>query len=97
MKKSFLLLILLIFMLLHPAITVTGASNGLLLWYSSVVPALFPFMVLSSLIVASGSLSVLMAPVQLVLGPLRRRMLYASFRPCLRLSYGRENLRRFFL
>ena len=70
MKKSFLLLILLIFMLLHPAITVTGASNGLLLWYSSVVPALFPFMVLSSLIVASGSLSVLMAPVQLVLGPL---------------------------
>ena len=70
MKKSFLLLILLIFMLLHPAITVTGASNGLLLWYSSVVPALFPFMVLSSLIVASGSLSVLMAPVRLVFGPL---------------------------
>ena len=70
MKKSFLLLILLIFMLLHPAITVTGASNGLLLWYSSVVPALFPFMVLSSLIVASGSLSVLMAPARLVLGPL---------------------------
>lgn len=70
MKKSFLLLILLIFMLLHPAITVTGASNGLLLWYSSVVPALFPFMVLSSLIVASGSLSILMAPVRLVLGPL---------------------------
>ena len=70
MKKSFLLLILLIFMLLHPAITVTGASNGLLLWYSSVVPALFPFMVLSSLIVASGGLSVLMAPVRLVLGPL---------------------------
>lgn len=70
MKKSFLLLILLIFMLLHPAITVTGASNGLLLWYSSVVPALFPFMVLSSLIVSSGSLSVLMAPARLVLGPL---------------------------
>ena len=70
MKQSFLLLILLILMLLHPEITVKGASNGLLLWYSSVVPALFPFMVLSSLIVASGSLSVLMAPVQLVLGPL---------------------------
>ena len=70
MKQSFLLLILLIFMLLHPAITVTGASNGLLLWYSSVVPALFPFMVLSSLIVSSGSLSVLMAPARLVLGPL---------------------------
>ena len=70
MKKSFLLLILLIFMLLHPEITVKGASNGLLLWYSSVVPALFPFMVLSSLIVASGSLSILMAPVRLVFGPL---------------------------
>lgn len=70
MKKSFLLLILLILMLLHPEITVKGASNGLLLWYSSVVPALFPFMVLSSLIVASGSLSILMAPVRLVLGPL---------------------------
>ena len=70
MKQSFLLLILLILMLLHPEITVKGASNGLLLWYSSVVPALFPFMVLSSLIVASGSLSILMAPVRLVLGPL---------------------------
>ena len=70
MKKSFLLLILLILMLLHPEITVKGASNGLLLWYSSVVPALFPFMVLSSLIVASGSLSILMAPVRLVFGPL---------------------------
>ena len=70
MKQSFLLLILLILMLLHPEITVKGASNGLLLWYSSVVPALFPFMVLSSLIVASGSLSVLMAPARLVLGPL---------------------------
>ena len=70
MKQSFLLLILLILMLLHPEITVKGASNGLLLWYSSVVPALFPFMVLSSLIVASGSLSVLMAPVRLVFGPL---------------------------
>lgn len=70
MKQSFLLLILLILMLLHPEITVKGASNGLLLWYSSVVPALFPFMVLSSLIVASGSLSILMAPVRLVFGPL---------------------------
>ena len=84
MKKSFLLLILLIFMLLHPAITVTGASNGLLLWYSSVVPALFPFMVLSSLIVASGSLSVLMAPVRLVLGPL----LWLSAEGCYTLLSG---------
>ena len=70
MKKSVCLFFLLILMLLSPKVTVNGAANGLLLWYSSVVPALFPFMVLSSLIVSGGGLSVLMAPFRFILGPL---------------------------
>ena len=70
MKKSVCLFFLLLLMLLSPKVTVNGAANGLLLWYSSVVPALFPFMVLSSLIVSGGGLSVLMAPFRFILGPL---------------------------
>lgn len=70
MKKSVCLFFLLFLMLISPKVTVSGAANGLLLWYSSVVPALFPFMVLSSLIVSGGGLSVLMAPFRLIFGPL---------------------------
>ena len=54
MKKSIVLCILLILLLLRPDCTTEGARYGLLLWYNSVVPALFPFMVLSNLIVHTG-------------------------------------------
>ena len=54
-------------MLIFSVETTTGAKYGLLLWYQSVVPALFPFMVISSLITSSGGISYLMAPVYIIL------------------------------
>ena len=42
------------------------AVSGLLLWYSSVVPALFPFMVLSSVLSASGGVQALMRPFPVI-------------------------------
>lgn len=69
MKKSVGLAILMVFLLLYPRFAAEGARYGLLLWYTSVVPSLFPFMVLSSLIVSSGSVSLLMKPVRAFLGP----------------------------
>ncbi len=70
MKKSICLCALLALMLFHADYVTEGARNGLLLWYSSVVPALFPFMVLSGLIVAGRGISVLMSPFYLFLHPL---------------------------
>lgn len=52
-----------IIMLLFPEITGFGVRNGLLLWYQSIVPALFPFMVISSLIVSGDGITLLMKPV----------------------------------
>lgn len=68
--SSLLLCALCPLMLLHSAYVTEGAKNGLLLWYSFVVPALFPFMVLSGLIVSGGGIGILTAPFHLVLGPL---------------------------
>lgn len=60
---------LLCLMLTHADYVTQGAKNGLLLWYTSVVPALFPFMVLSGMIVSSGGIYVLTAPFYFVLHP----------------------------
>lgn len=69
MKKSVGPAILMVFLLLYPRFAAEGARYGLLLWYTSVVPSLFPFMVLSSLIVSSGGVSLLMKPVRAFLSP----------------------------
>lgn len=69
MKKSVGPAILMVFLLLYPRFAAEGARYGLLLWYTSVVPSLFPFMVLSSLIVSSGGISLLMRPVRAFLCP----------------------------
>lgn len=69
MKKSVGPAILMVFLLLYPRFAAEGARYGLLLWYTAVVPSLFPFMVLSSLIVSSGGVSLLMKPVRSLLAP----------------------------
>ena len=72
MKKnvgwSVLLFLTLIPMLYHADYVTEGAKYGLLLWYQSVVPALFPFMVISGLIVGGGAIPVVMAPLHRLLG-----------------------------
>lgn len=69
MKKSVCLGFILILMLFRAGYVTEGARYGLLLWYNSVVPALFPFMVLSGMIVAGGGISALMTPFYLILHP----------------------------
>lgn len=65
-KTSILALFSLLFMIFHADLVTKGAAAGLLLWYSAVVPALFPFMVLSSILSASGGISWLMQPFTVV-------------------------------
>ncbi len=67
--RSIFLFLLLIPMLMFASDVTEGARYGLLLWYNSVVPALFPFMVLSGLIVSGGGISQIMKPFFLVLHP----------------------------
>lgn len=51
-----LITILFIFMLFMPKAVFNGAAEGLLLWYQIVFPTLFPFMLVTSLLMASGGL-----------------------------------------
>ncbi len=43
--------ILMTAILLYPATSVAGATSGLLVWFNSVIPSLFPFMVLTGLLI----------------------------------------------
>ena len=47
------LIIIFILLLTNPALTLTGAKNGIELWYQAVLPALLPFMIISNIIVKS--------------------------------------------
>lgn len=67
MKKSFfpaLAVMALVFLLTHPALSFKGASQGLLLWYQTVLPTLLPFMICSNMIVSLGGIPLLTAPVR---------------------------------
>ena len=70
MKKSFLpaMAIMILFLLLtHPALSLEGARNGLLLWYQTVLPTLLPFMICSNVIVSLDGIRLMTAPVRPVL------------------------------
>ncbi len=41
-------------LLLFPSTALSGAKNGLLLWFNQVLPSLLPFLILSSLFLSSG-------------------------------------------
>ena len=43
--------ILMTAILFHPEASVDGAASGLLVWFNSVLPSLFPFMVLTGLLI----------------------------------------------
>ncbi len=44
------------FMLILPKAVFTGASKGLLLWFQTILPTLFPFLLISNLLLISGSI-----------------------------------------
>lgn len=53
----------LVSLLFYPQLSFEGAKNGLILWYQTVVPTLFPFMLASRLAVASGGAALLVKPL----------------------------------
>lgn len=59
---SFLLCLVFLLLLLFPDIAKSGASDGLFLWYNSIVPILFPFIILSNMMVTTGSFSWFLQP-----------------------------------
>lgn len=58
MKNKYLLLIplllFIIFIITHPAISIAAAGSGLLLWYEQILPALLPLAILSNIMVYSN-------------------------------------------
>lgn len=57
--QSIALIFLFIMMFLFPSASFTGAVNGLLLWYNSVLPTLFPFMIISTLMIQTNTISLI--------------------------------------
>ncbi len=72
--KNILAIAILILMLTHPSLTVSGAGRGLLLWSQTVLPTLLPFMICSNVIVSIGALPLLMKPLR----PLLRNVFHLS-------------------
>lgn len=64
----------LVSLLFYPQLSFEGAKNGLLLWYQTVVPTLFPFMTASRLAVVSGGATLLIKPLY----PLCKKLLHLS-------------------
>ena len=55
--QSIYLILFFILMFLFPDAAFDGATSGLLLWFNTVFPTLFPFMLISSLIIQTNTLS----------------------------------------
>ena len=49
-----IVLIIFILLLTTPDIVISGAKNGLSLWFNALIPALFPYMLFSSIIIKTG-------------------------------------------
>ena len=50
---------LLLAMLVSPDIVFTGAADGLLLWFNTIFPTLFPFMFITAILLKSGGLNII--------------------------------------
>ena len=88
MVKKFLIavttVILLLFLLTDPVHATAASASGLLLWYRSRVPVLLPFFILSSLLIAADSVSMLTA----FLYPVLHRLFGCSRNGCFCLTVG---------
>lgn len=88
MKKNFLFLIplilFIIFILTHPALSMTAAADGLMLWYKQVLPALLPLAILSNIMVYSNYMQI----VTKYLHPLTKRLFPTSQNGCFALWGG---------
>lgn len=70
---------LFICMLLFPQAAFQGASNGLILWFNTVLPTLLPFIILSNLLIQTGTIDLIARAVSPVLCRLFRVSPYGAF------------------
>lgn len=59
--------LILALLLSHPHLSAAGAQKGLLLWFNTVFPTLFPFMLFSRLLAERGGVHLLLAPFRPIL------------------------------
>lgn len=72
--QSICLIFLFIIMFLFPSETFQGAAKGLLLWYNSVFPTLFPYMIISTLMIQTNTTSF----IAKIFGPVLERVFHVS-------------------
>ena len=65
----FFLIGLFLLMLFSPETVATGAANGLLLWYRQVLPVLFPFLLITGLLIRTESISLINHTLSPILKP----------------------------
>lgn len=95
--KTLAYLLLIIIILSRPEATFQYAYEGLYQWAAKMVPTLFPFMMISSIMVYSGADLELGRMLSHVLRKLYRYSsygLYALFMGFLRFSHGRQGRQR---
>lgn len=59
--KGIGIVLLFILMLVSPKAVFTGASEGLLLWFQVILPTLFPFLLITSLLLTTGNMHLIRA------------------------------------
>lgn len=82
------MLLFLCLLLLFPGAAVAGAKNGILLWFEQVIPSLLPFLILSSLFLATGLSDLLAKGLSPVLSPLLRCSPYGCYAAVLGMLSG---------
>ena len=71
---QFLLLFIFVFMLFFPQKVFLGTCRGLILWYKTVLPTLFPFMVITNLLINSKAVMLIVKYT----GPIIHKIFHTS-------------------
>lgn len=58
-KKGFFIFLLFILILVFPKTAFSGAANGLMLWFETLLPTLFPFLLITNLLILTGNLGLI--------------------------------------
>lgn len=87
MRRNFtgiVIVLLFIIMLVSPKAVFTGASEGLLLWFQIILPTLFPFLLISNLLLVTGNIHYISS----ALGNLFSRIFSVSANGCFAVITG---------
>ena len=68
--NTLFLITLFVLMLTFPGVVFAGAREGLLLWFRTVLPTLFPFMVITGLLTGSSALEAISSLLHPITGAL---------------------------